>query len=521
VVGFCLAALFALGATKAVKGGDDPFICRKVGDFTDIRDCSKFYRCKAEGAEGTHLDCPKDKPVFNPWVSECTKEDKDFMCKVYDNPPAPKEVYYIKACSGDNSPFCTAPDAEAECGGSDLKLAAIKNWDIDVFMYSYTKEFESRYHPGKDEEFTYWTCGRRTEASTPLNRDFIWDADGSHMTYTSWCDVGLMQKKGHPGSKFPDNCRPDDPAHNCVHLNTTYVHDYGWWDTAPCKTPAKNVALCQHFNPMTTTEGPTPTPTTPTDITTTPTDKTTTDITTTPTDKTTTDITTPNTPTTSTLRPPTTPLSEEVFLPFTVCPEVPSGGKNFTFCEHYKECKSEGAIPTEYRCYDETFPLFDENAGECINREDFQKKYGDICDMPTNECYGPGMFADRRYCGRFHMCMWDRNTYIKKTYECPLGWVYDNSTSGLCIRMSKTNHYEGCPYEYDIIDDERQEEPDDSTQCTEEGLKAYDDPKFLAYDDDFIQCAYKKDGKTLGQIGPMMCHDPLKFDDRKNHCVKF
>jgi len=183
--------------------------------------------------------------------------------------------------------------------------------------------------------------------------------------------------------------------------------------------------------------------------------------------------------------------------------------------------------PDWYDCH-EPFPLFDklseENEdGSCVTVDDFIKNHGEDheCVLPSSQCYEVGMFGDKRNCGTFYMCSEDGSgNIIMKQYQCPDGWVYDKSstTHEPCVRITQGGFYDKeCKFRHDT--NMTQWEPADSTQCTQVGLKAYNDPYLPMYDDDFIQCAYKKDGQTLGQIGPMVCHDPFVFDDNKKLCV--
>merc|ERR1712212_201688 len=272
VVGCCIAALFALSAAKAVVDDEvgDHFVCPYPdGTFMDPKHCDKFYVCK--GGAWTHEECG-DGEDFNPWTGKCGSTWTDILCKVFIHPENHhiRHTYYISACQGDPRPFCTAPQANDTCHAAGLEPVAIKNWDEDTFLKDYTKEFEDLWsnnapHDWPQPPFTYWTCGWRTEQSSVFHRDFRWWVDNSYMGYTDWCDAGLLKKDGDEAPMFPDSCRPDSLGHMCVHLNTSYIESYGWWDAADCHHHQKNFAICEHnTNEGTTTHGPTPTGSTPT-----------------------------------------------------------------------------------------------------------------------------------------------------------------------------------------------------------------------------------------------------------------
>ena len=123
-------------------------------------------------------------------------------------------------------------------------LGSAKSCTIcDDYNLNNILEFEDLFH--LKHRYTYWTCGWRTEQSSALHRDFRWWSDNSYMGYTDWCDAGLLKSKqgGAPG--FPDSCRPDALAHGCVHLNTSYIESYGWWDAGVCGS--KKVIVCEHL----------------------------------------------------------------------------------------------------------------------------------------------------------------------------------------------------------------------------------------------------------------------------------
>merc|ERR1712168_506392 len=147
VVGCCLAALVALGATKAVVNDEvgDHYHCPTAdGEYMDPKNCHRFYKCV--NWDPIHETCPEGSD-YNPWSNTCISPDTGFMCKVYIHPENHhiRHTYYITSCSGKWAPFCTAIQANDTCTNVGLDLVAIENWDEDTFLKDFTLEFEDLF----------------------------------------------------------------------------------------------------------------------------------------------------------------------------------------------------------------------------------------------------------------------------------------------------------------------------------------------------------------------------------------
>jgi len=500
VVGFCLVALFALGATKAVNNEvGKPFICPHAdGKFIDPENCHGFYVCK--DWKPTPGKCDNPEEDWNPLDERCQKPDDSFMCRVFVHPENHhiKHTYYITDCGGlkgeKDDHFCTAKQGNATCQAAGMELTDILNWDEDSFLKNFTEDFENEFH--KPHRFTYWTSGYRTEHSTDKHRDFVWWTDNSYMGYSDWCDAGLLKKEGEEAPMFPESCRPDELSHECVHLNTSYIESYGWWDAANCAHDYKNYAICEHhYNQGRTTPGPVPTTQKPT------TAKPTTPKPTTP------KPTTPKPTTPKPTRAPTTAHTFEEFLHWFNCHEESVHG----FCEKYYTCDPDAdgnIIKHPHDCLAGT--MFSFEANDCIDIADLE---GDYCDTVPNDCEktGPGIFRNKRNCGMFFACTAAADGgFIQKDYVCPDGWLFSEA-DGLCVPKTLDVDHLYCEFDHQIPDPTI---PTPWADCTAEGRVAYNDPDWPDDAFDFIMCVTYEG--SIGMLGPWHCHAGTEF--RNGQC---
>jgi len=481
LAGCCLVILFSFSAAKP-HNGEVGFVCPTPnGYFVDGESCHGYWHCS--GGVPSHHDCPSGG-TYNPWTKSCGGQSKKLACFVYVHPEDwhIKTVYYITESFDWH-------EGDALCRDAGLGLISIGNWDEDTFAKNSTLYYEQLYH--FDQRLTYWTSGWRTSHSSPKHRDFIWSVTKEYVGYSDWCDAGLISQKRMDAPQYPPPCNPDKLSNMAIHLNTSYIESYGWWDA--WNEHDKKAIICE-YNAGDVPTPPTPTPTKPTDPTTKPT-------------------------TTTKPVPTTTPLPEEEFKEMARCLEA----GRFGFCEKFVYCVVDGRNIKWNGTYDCPHgQLFDNDVQECVPKHNF---HGNYCDLPANECRQEGIFRNKRHCGRFYVCVpQPGGTYLQKDYTCPPGWIYPALIGGPNVTCARETDQliDPCYFTYTDTPSDDVVHLDDSRQCSEHGQF---DRESTSRKDDFLHCLQEPD-QNWGQFGtkesygqPWLCPEGSVHDAARGYCV--